>query len=180
MVQEKLISEEPGRYPPNHYRVGLTTNTSRVTEETSTLIDHILKNSIENVSQFGVLDVSLSDHQAIYCTRKSLKQKYNTHKYIRIRSMKNYSKTLWLDKLNSLQYPDCSSYDNIDVAYSDFIGKTTVAINEIAPFKQLCVKGSTSEWVDEEVIEGINKRNKLFKKFKFSGLYDDNAKYKKA
>ena len=31
-----------------------------------------------------------------------------------------------------------------------------------------------------EVLEGINRRNKLFQKFKRSGLYDDNVNYKKA
>ena len=66
------------------------------------------------------------------------------------------------------------------LAYSDFIEKTTTAINEIAPFKQLCVKASASEWVDDEVLEGINRRNKLFQKFKRSGFYDDNVNYKKA
>ena len=44
-----------------------------------TLIDHISTNSIEKIKQFGVLDVSLSGHQAIYCTRKVLKQKFSTH-----------------------------------------------------------------------------------------------------
>ena len=148
--------------------------------ETSTLIDHILTNSVDKISQSGVLDISLSDHQAIYCTRKFLKQKFNSHKYIEIRSMKNYSKDLWVEKLQSLQYPDYSNYDDVDIAYEDFIEKTTKAINEIAPFKKICVKGSTSEWMDEVVLEGINKRNKLFRKFKVSGLNDDNAAYKAA
>ena len=153
---------------------------TRITDETSTLIDHILTNSKEKVSQSGVLDVSLSDHQAIYCTRKMLKQKFNTHKYIKIRSMKRYSKPLWLQKLRSLQYPDYSSYDDVDAAYSDFIEKTITAIDEVAPFKQICVKGSTSEWMDEEILQGINRRNKCFQKFKKSGLHEDNLNYKSA
>ena len=53
--------------------------------------------------------------------------------------MDNYSKLLWLEKLKSLQYPDSSNYENVDTAYSDFMEKTTTAINEIAPFKQLRV-----------------------------------------
>ena len=153
---------------------------TRVTAETSTLIDHILTNSVEKISQSGILDVSLSDHQAIYCTRKFIKQKFNAHKYIKIRSLKNYSKNIWLENLRSVKYPDYSNYDDVDAAYSDFIDKTTIAINKVAPFKQICVKGDTSEWMDEEVLEGINKRNRLFKKFKASGLYDDNVEYKKA
>ena len=57
---------------------------TRLTEEISTLSDHILTNSNEKTKQFEVLDVSLSDHQAIYCTRKALKQKVhhsNTQKF---------------------------------------------------------------------------------------------------
>ena len=61
-----------------------------------------------------------------------------------------------------------------------FIEKTTTTTNEIAPFKQLYVKANTSEWVDDEVLEGINRRNKRFQKFKRPGLYDDNVNYKKA
>ena len=58
--------------------------------------------------------------------------------------MKKYPKLLWLEKLKSLQYPDYSSCENVDTAYSDFIEKTTTAMTEIAPFKPLCVKASTS------------------------------------
>ena len=36
-----------------------------ITEKSSTLIDHILTNSFEKISQFGILEISLSDHQAI-------------------------------------------------------------------------------------------------------------------
>ena len=34
--------------------------------------------------------------------------------------------------------------------------------------------------MDDEVLEGINRRNKLVQKFKRSELYDDNGNYKKA
>ena len=125
-----------------------------------------------------MLDIALSDHQGIYCTRKCLKQKFRKHKYIQIRSTRNYS--LWIEKLRSLEYPDYSGFDDVDIAYSHFMDRTSVAINEIAPFKSMCVKGSTREWVDEEVLEAINTRNKVFQKFKQSKSYDDNARYKKS
>ena len=34
--------------------------------------------------------------------------------------------------------------------------------------------------MDDEVLEGIKRKNKLFQKFERSGLYDDNVNYKKA
>ena len=43
---------------------------TRITSNTSTLIDHILTNSQENISQSGAIDTAISDHSLIYCTRK--------------------------------------------------------------------------------------------------------------
>ena len=52
---------------------------TRVTSTTSSLPDHILTNAGWKISQKGVIDVGLSDHQLIYCTRKILRTKFNVH-----------------------------------------------------------------------------------------------------
>ena len=67
---------------------------TRVTSSTSSLLDHILTNSGWKVSQKGVIDVGLSDHQLIYCTRKILRAKQNTYNQIRVRSFKNYTQEI--------------------------------------------------------------------------------------
>ena len=46
---------------------------TRVTTTTSTVIDHILCNSKEHVCQSGTLDLGISDHMVIFCTRKLVK-----------------------------------------------------------------------------------------------------------
>ena len=43
---------------------------TRVTCNTSSLIDHILTNSSEKIFQSGIIDCGMSDHQLIFCTRK--------------------------------------------------------------------------------------------------------------
>ena len=43
---------------------------TRTTHTSSTLIDHILTNSREKISQGGVIDIGISDHQLIYLTQK--------------------------------------------------------------------------------------------------------------
>ena len=153
---------------------------TRITETSSTLIDHILTNSVLNITQHGVLKIALSDHYAIYCTRKTQKQKYHKQKFITIRSLKNYSKTNLLEKLNGLVFPDYSLYDDIDTAYLDFTNKLTKVINDVAPFKKICVKNNTCEWVDDEIFEAIRTREKLFKKFKKSRLHADGVNFRKA
>ena len=58
---------------------------TRKTSTTSSLLDQILTNTGWKISQKGVIDVGLSDHQFIYCERKILRTKTNMHNQIRIR-----------------------------------------------------------------------------------------------
>lgn len=58
---------------------------TRVTCYTSSLTDHILKSLLhgqlpEGVSQQGIIDVGIPNHQLIYCTRNSSRTKVGTHK----------------------------------------------------------------------------------------------------
>ena len=64
---------------------------TRMTCHTSTLIDHIITKCKEKVTQSGVINTSLSDHQLIFCIRKIKRVKTNNHKQISFRSLKNYS-----------------------------------------------------------------------------------------
>ena len=64
---------------------------TRIRCHTSTLIDHIITYCEEKVTQSGVIDTSLSDHQLIFCTGKIKRVKTNNHKQISFRSLKNYS-----------------------------------------------------------------------------------------
>ena len=43
---------------------------TRVTPNTSILIDHILTNTNEKITKCGIINVGLADHQMIFCTRK--------------------------------------------------------------------------------------------------------------
>ena len=64
--------------------------TRLTSSNTSTLIDYILTNTEENISQSGIIDTAISDHSLKYCTRKIPKAKYDRQKEITFRSLKNY------------------------------------------------------------------------------------------
>ena len=53
----------------------------------SELIDHILTNSREKISQSGVVDIGICYDQLIYMARKLHRMKSNTHKKMEIRSI---------------------------------------------------------------------------------------------
>ena len=63
---------------------------ARVTSSSSTIIDRILASFPERVFQLGVIDIGLSDHQLIYCTRKISRFKRGSHKEITFHLFEHY------------------------------------------------------------------------------------------
>ena len=124
---------------------------TRVTCSSSTIIDHILASFPNRVSQQGVIDVGLSDHQIIYCTRKISRIKRGTHKEIRCRSLKNYSADIYEEALGRVDFPNYNNFENINDAYSNFIQKVMGVIDLVAPIKSRRIKQNSQEWFDSEV-----------------------------
>ena len=110
---------------------------TRITCSTSTLLDHILTNSSEKVSQKGVIDVGISDHQLIYCTRKIKRIKHNMHNQIQVRSLKKHSADIFTNALKTVRFPNYNIFSNVNVAYSDLLNKISGAIDSAAPIKKL-------------------------------------------
>ena len=77
-------------------------------------------------------------------------------------------------------FPNYEIFDNLDVAYSNFITRLDCVINAIAPFKTVRIKNNASEWFDGEIAEKIHTRDKLYKKFKSTKLHVDEEIYKEA
>ena len=94
--------------------------------------------------------------------------------------MKNYSKDKLLEDLSACNLLNYSTFADVNEAYSDFVEKVSDVVNKIAPIKEICIKNNTAEWVDEEVLEGIKTRDKLFRNFKKSKSNIDNTNYKKS
>ena len=107
----------------------------RVTCRSSTIIDHILASFPNIVSQQGVIDVGLSDHQIIYCTRKISRIKRGTHKHVRCRLLKNCSADIYEEALGGVDFLNYHNFENINDAYSNFIQKIMGVIDLVAPIK---------------------------------------------
>ena len=69
---------------------------TRVNDQTATLIDHILAKSPEKNSQSGVIDLGLSDHDLIYCKRKtSLPNPINIMRFLFVQWKYILLKSFW-------------------------------------------------------------------------------------
>ena len=76
--------------------------------------------------------------------------------------------------------PNSDSFDNLGLAYSDFISRLESVINVVAPVKTVRIKNKTREWFDGEIAEEIHKRDKLYKTFKLTKLHVDDDLYREA
>ena len=139
---------------------------TRITSTTSSLLDHILTNAGWKISQKGVIDVGLSDHQLIYCTRKILRTKTNMHNQIRVPSLKKYTPELLIKELKKINFPNYCIFSNVNIAYLDLVEKILSVVDKIAPFKDLRIKNNTQDWFDDEFAKAIKVREKSLKQFK--------------
>ena len=91
--QASLISKNYKDLCFSHSLHQLIREPTWTTEHTKTLIDHILTNSPEFVRMWSlsaVIEMGFSDHELIYCSRKTALLKLNEHYEISVRSTKNY------------------------------------------------------------------------------------------
>ena len=79
------------------------------------------------------------------------------------------------------KFPNYLTYTCVNDAYSDFVYRFVEAINFIALAKKIRVKVNSKPWFDNQILSAIQIRDKLYKKFKHSGLETDkdNAKVAK-
>ena len=96
----------------------------------------MLTNSADKVSQSGVIDLGLSDHDLIYCTRKTSLPKSHKHNEIFVCSLKRCSAERFLEILREIIFPNYLTYTCVSDAYTDFICRFVEAINFMAPSKR--------------------------------------------
>ena len=121
----------------------------------------------------------MSDHQLIFCTREVKRAKFNKHKNVFLRSLKHYTVSAFVEKLQKVNFSNYERFSCIDAAYTDFLNKLMKIVNEIAPSKEIRIKNNTQEWFDREIGELIHTHEKLLLKFKKSKLHIDEENYKK-
>ena len=122
----------------------------RISCNSTTIINHILASypERERVTQQGIIDVGLSDHQLIFCTRKISTVKRGTHKQIKFHSFKHYSTDVFKETLSSINFPNYQNFNDATEAYDDFIQKIMVAIDKVAPIKERRIKHNSQKWFD--------------------------------
>ena len=82
------------------------------------------------------MNVGLSDHQLIQCTRRISRVKTGgVHKKIKFSSLKNYTVDAYKNALRKINFPNYEYFEDANRAYSDFFQKLMTVIDNVAHCK---------------------------------------------
>ena len=146
-------------------------NTStRNTEKNNSLIDEALSNS-KFVSQAGVIEIHVSDHQPDYIIHKKKRDKRDSVEF-KGRSYRNFDKGAFQMNLLEKDWNEFYNLDSPKLAWDLMQKHITSVLDEMCPIRTFRIKNYRPDWMSNELIEQIKDRDYFFKKAKRVGHSD--------
>ena len=135
---------------------------TRVTLNSSTLIDHIATTHCNNITESGVLKISLSDHYLVYCVRKLRGGVKHQHKYITSRQLKNFNHEAFLTDLSEIDWEALvASAQDIDDAVRKWTQIFSLILEKHAPTLKRRVSDRYTPWLNADYFKLAKTRDKL-------------------
>ena len=135
---------------------------TRVTLDSSTLIDHIATTNCNNIAESGVLEISLSDHYLVYCIRKLRGGVKCQHKCITSRQLKNFNQDAFLFDLSEVDWEAIvANAHDIDVAVRQWTHIFALIVEKHAPTLNRRVSDRFTPWLNADYFKLAKTRDKL-------------------
>ena len=146
----------------------LISEPTRVTPNSSSVIDHIYTSNESYHIKSGVLCSTLSDHYAIYSIIR-FKQPHNVGRTIQIRSFNEVNIDLLIDDIVRsdifhIELPSIVGTDNLDFCWTKWLSTLTGIIDSHVPNRTIRVKNRFNPWFDKHIQEAIYQRNYFHQK----------------
>ena len=139
------------------------TEPTRVTAETQTLIDLIIKTPTLNTIKSGVYHSSISDHSLVYCILQRKCPKPSIQ-YKTVRSYKKFISEKFRADVSQLPLKDCLKTNDINEAVSKWNELYTNTLNKHAPVRKIKVRSKPKPWFTQGLQSLINNRDNTRKK----------------
>ena len=140
----------------------LISEPTRVTANSSTIIDHIATSDPRNVVESGVLQTGISDHYVVYVVRKYFGSLKAQHKMITTRQMKNFDQELFFKDLTSVDWQAIvSDSECLDDSVNLWSNTLSQIIEKHAPLREKRVSERFCPWITPELKKICRARDKL-------------------
>ena len=143
----------------------IITSPTRITKDSSSLIDLSFVNKPAHFPKSNVIESSLSDHEMIYCHRKMNSQKYPMRS-IKCRNYRSYDPAQLLIDANEIDWSPIYTSNNVNNTVSFFQTSLKTLFDKHAPYVEKRVRGQPCSWLNENVKTEMNRRDCLLRKAK--------------
>ena len=154
-----------------------TNESTRVTKDTRTLIDHFYSSKTDLITLAGVSKITISDHYLIYGVRKfpNLKGNCNMIEYrdFKYFDVENFKKGLQF--LNSLYLECCNDANNTWLTWKRNFMEI---IDRYAPLKKRRLRKAKTPWINKIFLAGKWQKNTLKRKACKTNTPNDRKRYK--
>ena len=156
---------------------------TRITNTSSTLIDHIYTNISSYCIQSGCIEAGISDHLPVYAVFKKFKCVSQPEKTILCRNFHTFSVDSFCDDLASIQWREVYECTEPNDAYSKFHNIFLEICDKHAPIEEKTIgksKKRNNPWITKSIKRSIRKKHTLYSKTLKSGFDKVHVdKYKK-
>lgn len=167
MLAESSVKLELESMLSSHYCQNVITAPTRITSQSSTLLDLFITNFDTSLVTAGTLIHNISDHMPIFMFVNQLN---NVPKQVRAefsyRLINPETLTLFRERLGRTDWSNVFAASAANLAYDLFMNKFTEIYLQCFPLKSFkTFKKSRKPWVNKECLKLIRKRDQLFKAF---------------
>ena len=158
----------------------LVDTATRITMNSSTLIDHFITNEPDKISKFGVIHTGISDHSLIYGIRKTNINHKNNGNIITIRNMRKFDEGKFLYDLGMQSWEYVYFFaDNPSTMWEIWKDLFLQILDKHVPLQSKKIKSKRSPWITSH-IKNLFTRDDLKRKAIITKLDTDWEMYKKA
>ena len=159
LTSDEEKSRELIRLTESYGLVQLIKTATRVTNTSSTLIDHIYTNISSYCIKSGCIEAGISDHLPTYALLENFDFKPAKKVVRRLRNFRNYSKDSFCDDLSTAQWKEIYKCTDPDEAYELFYTIFLEVCNKHAPVQEVSFnsKKRNNPWITKSIKKSIRK-----------------------
>lgn len=135
---------------------------TRITENTTTLLDVIYTNHPDRIVCSGVSHVGISDHSLVYAYRKlSINPPNKGHSKITYRKFKNFNSDTFRADIATQDWSSLDSYNDPNVMWDKWKEVFLYYVEKHAPLHTKRVRVSKSPWINSDLKKLMHQRDVL-------------------
>jgi len=139
----------------------LTTEPTRVTAQSQSLIDICITNTPDKIGRSGVMLLGIGDHSLVYLVRKAHYTNPGGVKIITTRSFKKFDNEEFLKDVEQRQWDAISLFANPNEMWEFWKNQFLDCIDKHAPLKRKRVGNKKSPWITNELVRKMRKGTSL-------------------